>query len=353
MTRQQWALFVLTGLLLWGAWLVLGPFLPAIGWAAVLALVSWPIHEKIYLQFNKQALWAAAAMTALLSLAVILPVALIATGLARDAVTTYQTVQTDGTLSLDSLKANYSALGGAAARLPVVGGPLQDFLRGIDLVQIQGWLQASAGRVLSFLANAGQTVSQALITLGLIIFTIFFLYLSGRDLVHQIRQVLQQLGGEPLVSLLEPLAATVQAVVLGLVVTGAAQGLLAGLGLWVAGIKIALLLGVLAALLSILQIPTPVVWFPCVVYLAVNGEIWPSIALFLWGAIVVGTIDNILKPIFISQGTGIPILLVFFGVLGGLLAFGTLGIVLGPVILSLLLTLWRRWTTAIPKRVDE
>lgn len=347
MTRQQWAILVVTGLLLWGALLVLGPFLPAIGWAAILALVSWPLYQKLYLRLGKRGLYASLAMTLLLSLAVILPVTLIGASLAREALATYRQVQTDGNLTLDAVQESYSTLKAASAQIPVIGTQLEAWLREIDLAEVQQWLRARTGQVLSFLAGAGQTVSQALVTLGLLVFTIFFFYLSGADLARQIRQALERLGGEPLASLLDPLVATVRAVVLGLVLTAVAQGFLAGVGLWVAGIRIALILGVIAALLSIVQIPTPIVWFPAVVYLAANGQTLQAVGLFIWGAVVVGTIDNILKPIFISQGTGIPFLLVFFGVLGGLLAFGTIGIVAGPVILSLLLTLWRRWTEPV------
>ncbi|BAC90700.1 glr2759 [Gloeobacter violaceus PCC 7421] len=351
-TRQQWAMLVVAGVLAWVAYLVLGPFLPAIAWAAILALVSWPLYQKVYEILDKRSIYAALAMTLLVSLSVILPVVLIAASLASDAVELYRTVQADGSMSLAALKESYAALGRTVARVPVVGGQLQNWLREVDLVQVQQWLRSGAGRILTWLAGFGQAISGALVTLGLTIFTLFFLYLSGLDLVRQTREALEKLGGEPLVSLLDPLGATVRAVVLGLVLTGAAQGLLAGLGLWVAGIEIALILGVLAALLSILQIPTPVVWFPCVIWLAANGQTWQAVALFLWGALVVGTIDNFLKPLFISQGTGIPILLVFFGVLGGLLAFGTIGIVVGPVSLALLLVLWRRWT-APPETVPN
>lgn len=351
MIRQQWAVLAFTALLLWGAVLVLGPFLSAIGWAAILALVSWPVYRRIDTYLGKRGLYASLAMTSLLALVVILPVIVMGATLARDAVEAYQTLKASGNLSLDILKENYAALGRTAAQIPFIGSQLQGWLREIDLVQIQQWLQAGAGRILTFLAGTGRTVSDAVVTFSLTLFTIFFFYLSGQDLIRQVRQALHRLGGAEMVSLLDPISATVRAVVLGLILTGVAQGVLAGLGLWVAGIKVALILGVLVALLSVVQIPTPVVWFPCVVWLGATGQVWQAVGLFLWSALIVGTIDNFIKPAFISQGTGIPLLLVFFGVLGGLLAFGTIGIVLGPVILSLLLVLWKRWIeepTTIP-----
>lgn len=343
MTRQQWAIVVVGALLLWGAFLVLVPFLDAILWAAILALVSWPVYERLLGSSGKRGVGSSLAMTALVSLAVILPVVLIAASLAQDALVTYRSIQTGGVFSLASLKADDGVFARTLGQIPLVGTSLRQWLAQIDLVQLQEGLKGGAGRLLTFLATAGRTVSSAIVTLALVIFTVFFFYLSGPELLRQLRAALDRLGGPQLVALLEPLATTVRSVVLGLILTGVAQGVLAGIGLWAAGIQAALILGVLAALLSILQIPTPLVWFPCVVWLGANGQIWQGVALFAWGALIVGTIDNVLKPVFISQGTGIPFLLVFFGVLGGLLAFGTIGIVLGPAILSLLLVLWRSW----------
>jgi predicted PurR-regulated permease PerM len=151
------------------------------------------------------------------------------------------------------------------------------------------------------------------------------------------------LGGDPLASLLNPLANTVRAVVLGLTLTAIVQGFLAGLGFWGVGIEGAVIWGLVTTLLAIIQIPTFFVWLPWGLWLVFAGQLWQGLALLTWGALAVSTIDNFLKPVFISQGAGIPFLVVLFGVLGGVLAFGPLGIILGPVLLSVLLTLWQRW----------
>ncbi len=338
MTAKSWPLWIVSGLLLWGTFLVLGPFLPAIFWAAILVLISWPLYQNLLNAMGKQPLWAALSMTLLLALSVFVPVTLIGVILTREVGLLLQSFQS-GTPLL-----SLAALAQTVESLPF-GSQLSDTIRGLDIPQVQAALQARAGQILGVLAGVGLDVTQSIITLGLTIFTAFFLYYNGDYLAQQITLGLDRLGGKPLVSLIPTLTNTIQAVILGLVLTALAQGFLAGLGLWVAGVPGPVLLAVLVALVSVVQVPTPIVWFPCVIWLISQGELLPAAGLMAWGTLVVGTIDNILKPIFISQGTGIPFLLVFFGVLGGLLAFGTLGIVLGPVVLSLLITLWRRWLT--------
>lgn len=332
--QQQVLWVVIAGGLLWGAFAVLGPFLTAAAWAGVLTLVTWPLYIKLWPKERNT--WTALAMTGAVALAVFVPVVILGAILAQEGQMAYRSFKTGGPADLTLL---FNWVG----TLPWFGPQLQSFLQAIDGPQVQAGLQARLGQIFNVLGGIGREVSSALITLGLTLFTMFFFYRSGEDLTRQLTRGLDRLGGEALSSLLIPLADTVRSVVLGLIVTALAQGALAGLGMAVAGVRLAVLLGVLTALVAIPQIPTFLVWFPCVVWLLANGQMLQGLGLLAWGTLVVSTIDNVLKPIFISQGSGIPFLLVFFGVLGGLLAFGSLGIVLGPVILSLLVVLWRRW----------
>jgi predicted PurR-regulated permease PerM len=216
----------------------------------------------------------------------------------------------------------------------------------LDLPQVVAGIQAQSGTLLKLLTGVGQGVAQALITLGLTLFTVFFFYRSGEELVAQGYRGLARWGGEAVTSLLEPLAAIIRAVVLGVVVTALAQGLLAGIGFAVAGLGGSLILGLMVVLVALVQLPTALIWLPCAVWLLSQGQLLSGALLFAWGLGVVSTIDNFLKPIFISQGTGLPFLLVFLGILGGLLAFGTPGLVLGPALLALLQILWQRWSSA-------
>ncbi|WP_218081982.1 AI-2E family transporter [Anthocerotibacter panamensis] len=343
-TKQQLSIFFFTGLLLWGALLVVGPFLPALGWAGILALVTWPLYCKVKARLGLDSIWAASLMTGFLFLVVFVPTVGASLVLARNTLTIYQSLQTDGSLTLDSLvTGTIDTLSAFVGQIPGVGSGLASWLQGLDNGVLEQALRERVGQLLTLLGSFGREVGQSVVTLFLTLFTIFFLYLDGEVLVAQIERGLDRSGGKSLTSLLIPLAQTIRAVMLGLGVTAIAQGVLAGIGIAVAGISIAPILAFLTFLLSVVQIPTFIVWFPCVVWLLMQGKLLAAGLLFIWGLGVVSTIDNVLKPYFISQGTGIPFLLVFFGVLGGLLVFGTLGLVLGPVILSLLLVLWRRW----------
>jgi len=130
------------------------------------------------------------------------------------------------------------------------------------------------------------------------------------------------------------------------VLTALAQGLLAGVGYAGAGLANPVFLGVLTALVALIPFGTPFAWGGVCIWLLVNGQTWPAIGLFLWGTFVVSWVDNIIRPLVISNATQMPFLLVMFGVLGGLAAFGMVGLFIGPVILAVLVAVWREWLEA-------
>ena len=334
--KNQLAILLVTVLLLWGALLVLAPFLGAICWATILAVVTWPLYEKLQGFLGKRPVWSALVMTLLVFLGVFFPLVFIGLLLAD------QVTDIARTFSLNALSTQIDNLVASSQQVPWIGPQLYTLLQGLG-PQLQEGLRSRIGGILKFLASVGQQVTQSFITLGLTIFISFFFYIHGNTWATQGQRSLYRLGGDPLASLLNPVANTVRAVVLGLTLTSIVQGFLAGLGFWVIGIKGAVIWGLLTTLLAIIQIPTFFVWLPWGLWLIFAGHLWQGLALLAWGAFAVSTIDNFLRPVFISQGAGIPFLAVLFGVLGGVLAFGTLGIILGPVILSVLLTLWQRW----------
>ena len=171
----------------------------------------------------------------------------------------------------------------------------------------------------------------------------FFLYRSGDALLDQTRRVLHRAIGPRVDHYLHAVGATTRAVVFGLVLTALAQGSLAGLGYAVAGVEGPVLLGALTALLALLPFGAPLVWVPAGVWLLMNGQVVAGVGLLAWGALVVSWIDNLIRPLVISNATDIPFLLVMFGVLGGLAAFGLVGIFVGPVVLAVVLAVWREW----------
>ena len=122
-----------------------------------------------------------------------------------------------------------------------------------------------------------------------------------------------------------------------------AQGIVAGIGFWIAGMPGTILLGFAVTALSVVPVGPPLVWIPCAAWLYSQGEIGYAVFLVVWGTLAVSSVDNFLKPILIARGTPLPLALVFLGVLGGLMTFGFLGLILGPVLLSIGMALLQAW----------
>jgi len=132
-------------------------------------------------------------------------------------------------------------------------------------------------------------------------------------------------------------------VVYGILLTALVQGFVAGLGYWVAGLGSPVTMGVLTALVALIPFATPLAWGGAGAWLLFQGEVGAAIGIWLWGAAVVSQLDNVLRPIFISSAGAIPFLLVLLGVLGGLLAFGMVGLFIGPIVLAMGWAVWREW----------
>jgi predicted PurR-regulated permease PerM len=170
------------------------------------------------------------------------------------------------------------------------------------------------------------------------------MYRDGEYFASQVERVLQQFFGEARIAhYLEAIGNTVKAVVYGIVLAALAQGTLAGLGYWVAGLPAPVLLALLTFLVGLVPFIVPFMWGSASVWLYLTGETTAAIGLALWGLTAVSWIDNIVRPLVISGATRIPFLLVLFGVLGGLAAFGLVGLFIGPVILAVLMAIWREW----------
>lgn len=329
-----------TAFLVAGAYVVLEPFLVPIAWAAILAYATWPLYWRVLAAVGGRDLWAALVMTLLVILAVALPVTLVSVTLADDVGVLFRTLRAWGE--------DPPPLPAWAADLPVVGPSLVGWhaalranpgaLQRVLVQRAPQWSQA-------LLAAAGG-VGQNLAKFGLTLLTIFFLYRHGEELLSQTDRVLDRLGGEPVRRRLAVVGVTVRAVCYGVLLTALVQGFLAGLGFWAAGVHGAVLLGVLTALVALIPFGPPLVWLPVALWVLATDAVWKGVVLLLWGGIIVSGSDNVLRPYFIGGATQIPFLLVLFGVLGGMGAFGLLGLFVGPTILAVLLALWREWAAA-------
>jgi predicted PurR-regulated permease PerM len=210
--------------------------------------------------------------------------------------------------------------------------------------QIVSKLGAIAGTAGSFLVTALASATRGTVHFFFVLFVtlyaLFFFLMGGRVALDRVLYYMP-LRAEEEEQLLERFASVARATVKGTLVIGVVQGGLAGGAFALAGIQGAAFWGTLMALLSIVPgVGTAIVWVPAVIYLFATGQTVAAIGLMLWCAAVVGTVDNVLRPILVGRDTSMPDLLIFVSTMGGLVAFGAVGIVIGPLIAALFLTVW-------------
>ena len=179
----------------------------------------------------------------------------------------------------------------------------------------------------------------------LTLLTLFFFYRDGETIAAQADQVVEGFFGDRLNPYVVTAGKMTRAVVYGLLITAIAQGAIAGVGYAMLGLSAPVLLGFLTGLLSIVPlVGTAIVWVPVGIYLLSIGLVWQGIVMLLWGVLLVNPADQVLRPILISNATRVPFLIVLFGALGGLTAFGLIGLLTGPVVLAVAMAIWREWT---------
>ena len=200
-----------------------------------------------------------------------------------------------------------------------------------------------AGPAQQGLFKAGLLLGEGVIQLSFAVFIGFFLYRDGEALVAATREAMQRLAGKLAPGLLETVGGTVQGVVYGLVGTAIAQGIVSLIGFAIAGVPGALLLGFLTFMLSMVPIGPPLIWGGAAAWLFAQDQTGWAIFMAIYGFVVISGIDNVIKPLLISRGSSLPFVLVFLGVMGGVYAFGFVGIFLGPTLLAVGLSLLQQW----------
>ncbi len=338
-------LAIFLGILLLLAFRVLQPFLIPVGWAGILVYVTWPLYQRLRSRMGSRRTLSALVMTIALSLVIILPLLWVMFLLQSELGNAYHKL-------MHHLSSGNLSLPPELRDLPWIGSEVQALFDRLnadpDAIRAEfkrwgDWFVSHAGGIVD---GVGRNIAK----LGLAIFTAFFFYRDGEIFMTQVRAVLRQVLDERVDHYLEAMGATARAVVYGIVLTAAAQGLLSGIGYAVAGVKSPVFFGVMTTLIALIPFGTPFAWGGISLWLLIEGQTWPAIGLALWGTFVVSWVDNIIRPLVISSATRIPFLLVMFGVLGGLAAFGMIGLFIGPVILAVMLAVWREWLEdATPK----
>jgi predicted PurR-regulated permease PerM len=334
--RRLIAAVVLAGLVLLG-FRVVEPFIVPLVWAGILAFVSWPAHEWLLRVCRGRRIIAALLMTTVVTIAVIAPLAWLAVVLRIELVRAYHQTQV--------LLAGGLQVPPAVLKLPWIGDQLRDLIaRAAQDPHALGFeLRRLTDHSFDQIAHIVGGIGRNAVKLLLAVVCLFFVYLDGARYADQLARALEQLLGPRVHNYLQAIGQTVKAVVYGLVLAAGVQGALAGLGYWIAGAGAPVFLAALTTLCGLIPFAVPALWGGVGVGLVVSGNTVAGIGLLVWGAIVVGWTDHIVRPFLISREAQIPFLVVMFGVLGGLAAFGLVGLFVGPVILAVLLAIWREW----------
>lgn len=214
-----------------------------------------------------------------------------------------------------------------------------------DRQGISEYLQKYSQQMTETLLKVGRTMGAGLFDLTLGIVIAYFLFRHGTVTAERMGALIDRFGGEHGRRLLDVCKNTLTGVVYGLLGTALAQGGLAAIGFWIAGVPGATFLGLLTVFLSIVPVGPPLVWVPAALWLFSEDMMWQGIFLSAWGLLVISLIDNVMKPWFISRGSKLPFLLVLLGIIGGVLAFGFIGVFIGPTLLALSYSLILEWST--------
>jgi len=331
---------VVSALLAYALFLIFRPFVGPMLWAALLAFLLFSLNRKLRRKLKGRRGLAAFLMTVGVTLGIVIPVTLLVIAFASqssdlirrvgEAAGRYRIARPQDILRIPQLR---KAAAWLAERLP------------ISVEQIQQWVVQGARTALEFAVENSRFVFLgalgAFVGLTLMLFILFFFFRDGEEIARR-GVALVPLEEDRKRSLVKHLSEVTEAVVYGSLLTSLAQGVLTGIAFAIAGLPSPVVFGVVAAVTSLIpMVGTGIVLAPAAIVLVAQGRWGAAIFMAIWGVAVVGLADNFLRPLFISGRAEIATLPIFIGVLGGLAAFGPIGLFLGPLILALVLALIR------------
>lgn len=322
-------------------WKMLQPFIEVVLWAVVLVIVFFPIHRRIQARVGSPG-WSAMLSCLLVIFVILVPLTLLTFAVVNELSDFAQMLQpkSDGTGG-----AANAAAGLLDPNHPYLGPAVQWLGQYVDLgklgsqefiaERLKGVSGAIASRTLGFVGGAVGFIVEVFF----VIFTMYYLFRDGERMRAAAYDVMP-LSDEKAREILDRTGEVIEASVYGVLIIAVVQGVLGGLAFWVLGLPSPLLWGVVMIFLSMIpMLGAFIVWVPAAIYLALTGDWGKAIILAVWGALVIGSVDNFLRPKLVGERTRLHELLVFFSVLGGLQVFGVLGIVLGPVIVAITIAL--------------
>jgi predicted PurR-regulated permease PerM len=343
------ALLLLAGVLYLIARIV-APLWQPIVWAVLLGSLLAPLNARLATRLGHRPRLASALTLAGTVLLFVLPLVAIAGAVAAQAAQLLERFDASGIQLGSSIE---------LARIPVLARPLAwlNATAGLSLEQLQGWLVAGTKRMLEVVAASGPAVMLGALgtvfSFFLMLFVLFFVLRDGPALARKAVRLLP-IEGRLRDRLWRHLIDVTRAVFMGIGLTAIVQGILMGIGFAIAGVPSPLVFGVLAILFALVPfVGTAILWVPAALWLLAKGQ--PGYAAFMvaWGVIVVGSVDNFLRPLLISGRVEVPTLAVFIGVMGGLAAFGFIGLFLGPIVLGIVVALFRFSTEEVISDTPE
>ena len=324
------------------AW-ILWPFFGAVLWGTILAIVFAPLDRRLQANFGERRTLAALTTVVIVLLLVILPFTLIGGLLIQEALGAYDKFQS-GELSVS--RYFQQALGALPAWIIDV---LHRF--GLaDLGSVQNKMSTGLMQGSKFLATKaveiGQNTFDMAVNVCIVLYLLFFLLRDGDELARRIRTAVP-LHPDQRRELFEMFTTVTRATVKGNVVTAIVQGALGGLIFWILDVHAPVLWGVVMAFLSLLPaVGCALVWLPVAIFFLVTGALWQGVVLIAFGVLVIGLVDNVLRPILVGKDTKMPDYVVLVSTLGGIAIFGLNGFVIGPLIAAMFMSVWEIFVTA-------
>ncbi len=338
-TLQRVLLFGLFFILIYLGFDILKYFIVPVLWACIIAYMTWPMYKRIQKMCGENRPTSSASlMISLVILVVGLPLTFGIFILQHEGRNLYFDLQRQ-------FSSGHLTIPDFIRDLPIVGKEISRTVREINadptsLAQTIGvWIQGHLNYG-KFVLNE---ITKNIIKLCFAVMTLFFFYRDGTTIVHQVSKALEKIIGPRIHHYVDTISETTRAVVYGVGLTAVAQAILAGVSYFVADVPNPMVLTIVTFLLALIPFGTPVAYTSVALWLLSKGHMVEAIGIMAWGVCIVSTSDNVIRPLVISGATKIPFLLIMFGVLGGLASFGLVGLFIGPVILAILLAIWREW----------
>ncbi len=316
---------------------ILWPFYGTILWGAIIALLFAPVYRWLLMRLKWRRTPAALLTLLLVLVVVVLPFALLTAALAREAAMVYQQLQSGELNPVLYFHGVFDAL-------PEWITALLDRFGLVDFAALQGRLASALVQGSQFIASQalgiGQVTFEFVANVFITLYLAFFLVRDGDDVARAVRHAIP-LAPEHKQELIDKFTTVIRATVRGNLLVAAIQGALGGLAFWYLGVRGALLWTVLMTFLSLLPaVGAGLVWVPVAIYFFVTGAIWQGVALCAWGVLVIGLIDNLLRPILVGKDTRMPDYVVMITTLGGIAVFGINGFVIGPAVAAMFIAVW-------------